>query len=290
MSREPIPQHDALLLQLAAIAGDEPATSFFEFRPLDPDGRPGSRRFVPVRDLEAAASCALEHSKTMNAFVGVAPRIRENGTAKDVERVYLLWVDVDGAEALTRLRAFEPKPHIVIRSGSPDSVHAYWCLSSAVSPAAAQRANRRLAVALGADMAATDPARILRCAGTLNWKHPPPASVECVLCDPGVYELEGVVAHLRDSEHYAPRLRERRHFHTSDSSKVLAGLVRVVAEAEIGSRNRCLFWSCCRVAEHDDLDQAAAIEQIRAAALHAGLDEHEIDRTVGSALNARAAA
>src|SRR5665811_578484 len=171
------------------IAGGEPETSLIELRPIAPDGRPARRAFVPVRELEAAVEIVLRQRATLNSYVGAGPRVREDGRACAVERLWCLWADVDGAEALQRLHAFRPLPSIVIRSGSPDSVHAWWPLRSAVSPEAAQRGCRRLALALGADMKATDPARILRCAGTLNHKHDPPAKVECTRLELDVFDL-----------------------------------------------------------------------------------------------------
>lgn len=46
-----------------------------------------------------------------------------------------------------------------------------------------ERANRRLAHALGADTASADAARILRVPGTLSWKHDPPTAVEAIRLD-----------------------------------------------------------------------------------------------------------
>jgi RepB DNA-primase from phage plasmid len=279
---ETIPQRDALLLQLAAIAGNEPGSSYLEIRCLRPDGAPGPREFIPVRDLKRAVEVVLG-LQDVNVYVGAAPRVREDGTAGAVERVWCLWADIDGRTALEALAAFRPLPSIVIRSGSPDCAHAYWPLRRAVSPQGAQRANRRLAAALGADMNATDPARILRCAGALNHKHDPPAEVICRRLELITFDLASVVGSLPDSPHYIERPQARRHFETGDSSKVLAGLVRTVGEAQEGNRNAALYWAAMRVREHDDLDADAAIDALRGAALHAGLTEIEAERTVGSA-------
>src|SRR5205823_5187201 len=117
------------------------------------------------------------------------------GTAAAVEQVHCLWADLDGPEPLERLAAFRPRPSIEISSGSLDHGHAYWPLCQAISPQGAQRANRRLALALGADMAATDPARILRPAGTLNHKRDPPAEVTCTRLELDVFALGAVVGH-----------------------------------------------------------------------------------------------
>jgi hypothetical protein len=126
MSAETIPQRDALKLQLACIAGHEPPSSYFELRPLTPEGRPAprDRAFIPVRQLDEAAQRIRELAPRLNVYIGAAPRVRENGTAQAVERVWTLWVDLDGPDALATLARFRPLPSIVVRSGSPECAHA----------------------------------------------------------------------------------------------------------------------------------------------------------------------
>ncbi|MGC2375380.1 MAG: bifunctional DNA primase/polymerase [Solirubrobacteraceae bacterium] len=80
---------------------------------------------------------------------------------------------------------------------------------------------------------------------------------------------------------------------TADPCRVLAGLARVVREAPIGERNHRCFWASCRIAEHaatGTLEEREAVEEIRAAAIAAGLSEHEAERTIRSGLNAGARA
>jgi hypothetical protein len=55
-----------------------------------------------------------------------------------------------------------------VASGGLGHLHAYWTLSRALPPRQIERANRRLAWALGADLSSTDAARILRPPQTLN--------------------------------------------------------------------------------------------------------------------------
>jgi hypothetical protein len=78
-----------------------------------------------------------------------------------------------------------------------------------------------------------------------------------------------------------------------EPSRALAGLARIVREAPAGNRNRSTFWAACRVAEHADagtLDEQEGVEEIRRAALDAGLAEREVDLTIRSGLAARARA
>ena len=67
-----------------------------------------------------------------------------------------------------RSREFEPAPSIVIASGTGGNCHAYWPLSEPLARDELERANRRLAQALGADPASADAARILRVPGTVR--------------------------------------------------------------------------------------------------------------------------
>jgi hypothetical protein len=289
----PIPQHTALRLQLAAIAGNEPSSSFLEIRPLHGDGRPAARErgFIGVRDLDEATRRCLALADDLNVLVGAAPRAREEGTAAAVERVWTVWVDLDGPDALALLGDFRPLPSLVIRSGSDESAHAYWSLHEPIPPHWAQRANRRLALALTGDMHATDPARLLRAAGTLNHKHQPPRPVICTRLELDVFTFDQVVGHLADDRTYTPRpeSRDRRW----DQSRSVEGLARTVREAPKGSRNNTLYWAACRVREHADAGEANANEAseiLRASALAAGLDDQRIAATLRSALNGTRAA
>jgi hypothetical protein len=65
------------------------------------------------------------------------------------------------------------------------------------------------------------------------------------------------------------------------SSKASAGLVRTVANAAVGQRNRILFWASCRAAEKGLIDQIE--DDLVAAALTNGLTETVARRTVASA-------
>jgi hypothetical protein len=268
---------EALLLQLAAIAGNEPAGSFLEVRCLRPDGRPGPREFLPVRELNRAVELILG-LRDVHAYVGGAPRVRESGTAKDVARVNCLWADCDTAEAVEALRRFKPWPSIVGRT-SPGRVQALWPLRRPATPAAARRANRRIAHALGGDMAATDPARILRAIGTFNMKHSPPAPVTCARCELDVYELGEIVGSLPDAPGDVPRPRVTAAASYEGSTGSLGALLRTVREAPVGQRNNLLWWCALRAREegHD------AHEELRQAALDAGLAEFEVERTLNSA-------
>jgi len=274
---------EALLLQLAALAGDEPASSFLEVRCLRPDGAPGPREFVPVRELNRAVELVLG-LHDVNVYVGAAPRVRESGTAHDVERCWAVWADCDTPEAVEALRRFKPRPSIVART-SPGRMQGLWPLRRPVAPTWARRANRRIAHALGADMASTDAARIVRAIGTFNHKHDPPAAVTCARCELDVFELPAIVGSLPDPPGEAPRRPVVGTARGDGAEGSLDGLVRTVREAPVGERNALLFWAACTALEEGH----HAHEELHQAALDAGLPEFEIERTLSSAARRAAA-
>ncbi len=77
-----------------------------------------------------------------------------------------------------------------------------------------QRANRRLAFALGADVASAEAARILRPPGTVNHKHHSPAPVLLETCAPerryALHELVGPLADPPDDRRATRRRRPGR--------------------------------------------------------------------------------
>jgi hypothetical protein len=277
---------------LAAIGGHEPRTSLIELRPLTPEGRPAirERAFLPLGDLDWIAAHIRALAPKLNVYVSAAPRVRPDGTAAGVERVWCLWADCDSPESVERLREFRPIPTIVVET-SPGRMQAWWALHESIPPAWARTANRGLAAALGADMAAAEPARILRPPGTLNHKHDPPVPVTCTWLDTTVFTAADVVGGLSDPDQRRPATRAPRR--PVEGGAALDGLCRTVASAPVGNRNCTLHWAACRAAEHVDqgeLDRAAAESALSEAALAAGLGEVEIRATLRSAMNTRAAA
>jgi hypothetical protein len=282
MSREPIPQDVALRLQLAAIAGNEPAASYFEIRSKRAS-RPGMRQdFIPIQELDRAARSAINRGQMTDTYVGVAPRTQRKGSADAILRVWCLWVDCDGPSALDRLGAMRPMPSVVIRTGSENHAHAYWPLRAPVPPDWAQRANRRLALKLGGDEKATDPARILRPGGTLNFKHSPPRPVLCTRAELDTFTLAQVICFLPDDPRYLACRPRPPVARVASDNKLLDGIVRTVRDAANGNRNSALFWAGCRVAEHEL--GVEAVEALQSAALASGLHEDEITDTLRSAL------
>jgi hypothetical protein len=138
--------------------------------------------FGDVGQLRRVEARIAELARTTDVFVGVVPRRRRGGGRADlVDEVAVAWADCDGAEAVGALRRFRPRPSMVVASGSGCNRHAYWFLREPVAVGELERANKRLAVALAADPASTDGARILRPAGSLSFKACPPVPVSLLL-------------------------------------------------------------------------------------------------------------
>ncbi len=155
--------------------------------------------FDPPTRLRGLATRAVALGRRTDVYVGCAPRTRRHGGRDAVKRAFVLWVDCDGEHAVAALEDFEPAPSIVIASGTGSNCHAYWPLIEALAAEEIERANRRLAHALGADPASADAARILRVPGTLSWKHEPPTAVEALRLDTRQrFERGDVVGSLPD--------------------------------------------------------------------------------------------
>lgn len=73
---------------------------------------------------------------------------------------------------------------------------------------------------------------------------------------------------------------QRQPQQQADRPRDVGHLAAWVASQQEGNRNQALFWAANRAVEAGD---TATLDKIAGAALHAGLDEREIDRTIRSA-------
>jgi len=134
--------------------------------------------FFAHTDTTAAARSIVRLASGTDVYVGVAPRARRAGGRDAIERVWSLWADLDDADAAAALDDLPVAPAIVIASGSPGHLHAYWPLATAISVAAAEEGNRRLAAQLQGDSGAvTNASTILRPPATYSHKTVPPTPV-----------------------------------------------------------------------------------------------------------------
>jgi len=212
---------DQLALYLGALWGTEPAGAWGEVRYKRERGGMG-QMFLPVAERQASFDAILRLGRQTDVYVGVLPRTERRGGKDAIERGHVLYVDADTPESITALESFTPRPSMIVASGS--GRHAYWSLWPPAGIEAIERANRRLAHALGADSACVDAARILRPPGTFNHKSekPKPVTIEHVEIE--VYELAEVVGHLPDPASPAAPERARARSRPTDADDVVAAL------------------------------------------------------------------
>ena len=165
---------------LEMLAGDAESGELLELRYRREDGHRMGQLFESPRRLRRLASRAIRLGRRTDVYVGCAPRTRRHGGRDAVARAFVLWADCDGEHAVDALEQFEPQPSIVIASGSGRNCHAYWPLTEPLAAGEIERANHRLAHALGADPVSADAARILRVPVTYSHKHQPPIPVEAL--------------------------------------------------------------------------------------------------------------
>jgi hypothetical protein len=163
-----------------ALFGSAPEGSLVEVRSRVPSGM--AQRFMPASRERDVVDAVLSLVSRTEVFVGVLPRARPGGRVADVvTRSSVLWADCDTSASVAALASFEPRPSMVVASGSDQHLHAYWFLREPVDLDRLEDLNRRLAAALGADGGVvTKPHTILRPAGSLNRKHSPPAPVRLI--------------------------------------------------------------------------------------------------------------
>jgi hypothetical protein len=166
---------------LATLYADGPAGSFVEVRYRRGQGM--RQAFFGVEALGDVASMIRQRSAYTDVYMGIIPRRRRGGGRDDlVHGASVVWVDCDTEESVSALRCFSPPPSIIVETGTDQHLHGYWVLTQPADLDAVEHANRRLAHAIGADIACTDAARISRPPSSLNWKHRPPGTVRVARC------------------------------------------------------------------------------------------------------------
>jgi len=213
---------------LAALAGQAPAGQLLELRHRRPGGGMGQRFFDVARPAAAAAEIAVL-GDTNDVYVGAALRARREGTRAAVAGGWVLWVDCDDAGAVGALAAFQPAAAMVVRS-SARGVHAYWPLTAPLGAEDLERANRRLAGALGAcQSAVTGAAAVLRPPETLNFKHDPPARVTLERFTGERFETAELLARLPELPQPAAAVRVPAADFAGDPLRAIAPAVYVEA-------------------------------------------------------------
>lgn len=193
-----IPQREALEIFLAMLAGAGPDLLEVRYR-MTGEQRGMGQLFHAASRARSIVETLEGLGRRTDVYVGCAPRTHRHGGAAAIRETRVLWADCDGEESIGRLANFAPRPTFVVRSGTGENSHAYWALDKPLPTEHVRPALRRLAHHLGADMASTDVARILRPPGTLNYKLDPPAPVRCEHLELTTHTVDDLVGELPDA-------------------------------------------------------------------------------------------
>jgi DNA primase RepB-like protein len=223
--------------------------------------------FLPASDLETVAREIEQLGRDRETWIGVLPRRPDpntgeiGGTTEFVCPGNVLWADIDlgdDPDGLERLRAFRPKPQLLVASGG--GYHAYWLVSDRLGSQAIACANRRLAHVLGADQGATDAARILRPPGTHNFKYEPHRDVDLIECHTEKRRpAEEIVGDLPDPPGAKSR-HERRCLTRERSNDPLQLIAPPIYFAELaGLEVPASGFVRCPLPDHDDPDPSCRV-------------------------------
>jgi Protein of unknown function (DUF3987)/Primase C terminal 1 (PriCT-1) len=175
-----------------ALFGDAAEGEVIELRAFRRDG-PVDRTFAPLADRETWLQFLARHARERDCYVGCATRNdASSGTLDNCASLGVIFVDIDfkvlpESDARRRLDTFPLPPSLVVHSGH--GLHAYWWLHERLDLTTddgrthARDLLERLALALGADRSAAEPARVLRVPMTYNYKDEP-VRVVMEQCDP----------------------------------------------------------------------------------------------------------
>lgn len=205
-----------LEIVLDAITAAGRARGFIEVRALHRPSQRWTRFFVGVSGRRSLLRALPAMATLRDVYLAPAPRTKCAGTREAVADAWLAWADCDNAAAVQALANFPATPSVLVASGTPGHLHAYWRLSAPVASNALEAANRRLAAALGSDPAVANANAILRPPGTLNHKHDPPVRTKVVASHGDGVSLAELLSHCppvlrshsardarRDTEHDA---------------------------------------------------------------------------------------
>jgi hypothetical protein len=210
-----------------ALFGWAPDGALVEVRFRVPSGM--GQRFHRVSLLGRLVESIVALSARTDVYVGVLPRRRRGGGRADlIEQAGVVWADCDTGESVRALRAFRPWPAMVVAS-SAQNRHAYWFLAEPASLDVIERTNSRMALALGADVRCSDPARILRPGGSVNRKRAVPEPVRLLYLEPAervsVADLDRVLP--PEPAPPEPVIRSRPRIARSDPLETIAPPVYV---------------------------------------------------------------
>ena len=162
----------------------QPGDGLIEFRALPSK----HREFVAPGDM-AKMQRFIDGHRVENVYFAVAARKDStSGCLGNCSVIRCLFADLDfklfdsETTAWQALEGFPLKPSTIVHSGG--GLHCYWTLGAPMDlqtqAAECKRLLRAIARAIGADLTAAEPARVLRVPQTFNHKYDPPREVHFV--------------------------------------------------------------------------------------------------------------
>lgn len=141
---------------------------YIEIREIDPEGNTKQHFLKPDQIAQ------YKPPMDKNVYIGMYDRQKNNGTAIGCISTGTLWADYDGLplhEVKSRIEQVGlPEPSIIVDSGH--GYHSYWLLTERTTKDVTGIL-RAIADKTGADIKATDRARIMRLPNTMNVKGEP---------------------------------------------------------------------------------------------------------------------
>ena len=147
-------------------------------RSLAHHGAPTCRRFIPASHTGPAERLIASRARRGDVYVGVALRnSNSHGGRASVAASHLAWVESDNPRSAELLEGFSHPPSMLIASGTPGHLQAYWTLERRCEAADWNASTGDSPAPSPAIRAAPTRHESFARPGTLNHKHDPPKPV-----------------------------------------------------------------------------------------------------------------
>lgn len=252
----------------------EDGEGWIDLRAIDPDAKTPVIRQCLKGVADAAAWCRRTDGKGRNIYAGLARRGEKrddkgklDGGEYNLTSLGVFWVDLDAGtkdEHRARLDAFQPPPSMIVDSGG--GTHAFWKLETPadVSKETTLAQVRAILIglqdALGGDPAVTDPSRIFRVAGTINYPNARKRQAGRGQCGSKILEAAGHLYQLADFDVFEQRGQAKsgdRPRSVHGHSERLPACVEAMLARE--PRLDALFWCRQRLGKGSPSEEDLAI-------------------------------
>lgn len=155
---------------------DYPGASGYVHVALFKNGKPtpNGRRFLRWPEDRDRLEKLESYAKRGDLYFSPALYSRQEATRQAAIGTFVTWADVDRDDAQ------RPAASLLVESGTPGHIHAYWCAGELLPTATAEAWNYYNAATYNADQSGWDITQLLRVPGTLNYKTDPPLPVRLV--------------------------------------------------------------------------------------------------------------